>query len=331
MIRENSLKALLIEDNPGDARLIRYYLEENSLLEDTEELELTHVENLTKGLEHLDENAYDFVLLDLGLPESTGLETLDRVLSHSPELPVIVLTGLDDREVAGEAIMWGAQDYLPKDDLNSTQLMRSLQYAIERKKREEQLAALNRINALIRDINKALLTATTRAEIEQAACERFIATEPYTFAMVGEFSSDFEQFLGRYWESVDKRGLESVMVSENRVLGHQPAAKAVQTQEVQVVENIPEEVSAETEEDETAEHEFESVAAIPIVFESVHGVLVVYADRPYAFDEQEREVLGELGRTIGYAITTLEAQGEQVEPDADSSHDPIENEYEDQG
>ncbi|MDX5990114.1 MULTISPECIES: GAF domain-containing protein [Haloferax] len=232
--------------------------------------------------------------------------------------------------------MSGAQDYLPKDDLNSTQLLRSLQYAIERKKREEELTALNRINALIRDINKALLTATTRAEIEQAACERFVATDPYKFAIVGEFSSDFEQFTERHWESVDNHDLEDVMESEGQLLGQQPAAEAIETHEVQVIENITEELLSESEEEETAEPKFESVAAIPLVFEmsvaaiplefgTVHGVLVVYTDRSHAFDEQEREVLGELGQTIGYAMTALKGQIGGAEPRADSPRDSVDD------
>ncbi|ADQ68419.1 response regulator with chey-like receiver, aaa-type ATPase, and DNA-binding domains [Halogeometricum borinquense DSM 11551] len=315
MSPENALKALLVEDNLGDARLITRYLEESSLPSEASELELTHVETLTAGLEHLEKNTYDFVLLDLGLPESTGLETLDRVLSHSPELPVVVLTGLNNREIAVEAIMRGAQDYLPKDDIDSAQLLRSLRYAIERKKREEKLETLNRINALIRDINKALLTATSRAEIEQAVCERFIATDPYQFALVGEFSSDFEEFTKRYWESVDKRDLETVLEVKGQLLGHQLAAEAVRTREVQVIQTVAEGALSEEQKDEIAEHEVKAVAAIPLVFETVHGVLVVYADHPYAFDEQEREVLGELGQTIGYAITSLEAQMERVDLD----------------
>lgn len=322
MIPENPLKVLLIEDNPGDARLITRHLQKSSLPEEAEELELTHVETLTEGLEHLEESAYDFVLLDLGLPESTGLETLDQVLSHSPELPVVVLTGLDDREVAIEAVKWGAQDYLPKDDLDSAQLLRSLRYAIERKEREAQLEELNRINTLIRDINKALVTATTRAEIEQAVCERFVATNPYQFAVVGEFSSDLEQFTTRHWESLDEHDLATVVEDEGRLHGHRPAAEAVRTQKVQVVQNIAEDQTSEAGEEETPEHEFEAVAAIPLVFEAVHGVLVVFADRPYAFDEREREVFGELGETIGYAITALETQIARSESQADSSRDP---------
>jgi PAS domain S-box-containing protein len=131
----SSLKVLLIEDNPGDARLIRETLREIN----TSRYEMEWVDRLSPGLAKLDSEAIDVVLLDLSLPDSHGLETLERTLSPSHEVPIVVLTGLDDEEVAIHALRNGAQDYLIKSEVNNTLLGRSISYAIERKRAEVAL------------------------------------------------------------------------------------------------------------------------------------------------------------------------------------------------
>jgi len=128
------LKILLIEDNPGDALLIRKMLSTAP-----EEFDVAHAVTLADGFELLRSAAFDLLLLDLGLPDSVGLETLDSAFAVFPHLPIIVFTGLAD-EVAGfEAIHRGAQDYLIKAEVDTRQLMRSIRYSMGRKIAEENL------------------------------------------------------------------------------------------------------------------------------------------------------------------------------------------------
>ena len=103
-------KVLLIEDNPGDARLIREMLAE----EPEAPFALHCAERLAHGLEQLSAGETVLVLLDLSLPDSFGLETFAKVYAHSPTVPIIVLTGNDDQTVALSAVKGGAQDYLVK-------------------------------------------------------------------------------------------------------------------------------------------------------------------------------------------------------------------------
>jgi diguanylate cyclase (GGDEF)-like protein len=130
---------LLIEDNPGDARLIREMLAE----EPGAPFRLTCAERLAQGLELLSAAAKSggpaLVLLDLSLPDSLGLETFAKVYAHSPGVPIIVLTGTDDQTVALSAVKGGAQDYLVKGRLERELLLRSMQYSIERKRYQVQL------------------------------------------------------------------------------------------------------------------------------------------------------------------------------------------------
>ncbi len=142
---------LLVEDNPGDVRLIEELLDEAAdrhpgPADDASPGadRLRHAGRLEEGLERLDEGRVDLVLLDLGLPDSTGLATLETVLERARDVPVVVLTGLDDETVGVRAVKQGAQAYLLKDELTPTLLARSIRHAVERKKFERTQAALRR-------------------------------------------------------------------------------------------------------------------------------------------------------------------------------------------
>lgn len=129
------IKVLLIEDEPGDARLIQLMM---SKAEDHVPI-IEQVNTLSTGLERLASEDVDAVLLDLGLPDSSGLDTFIKVHAQVPEVPIIILTCLEDVTVAITAVQGGAQDYLFKNKLNGELLVRSIYYAIERKKTEEAL------------------------------------------------------------------------------------------------------------------------------------------------------------------------------------------------
>jgi signal transduction histidine kinase len=130
-----AIKALLIEDNPGDQLLMREMLGDT----DSAFLELECTDRLSTGLARLKAGDIDIVLLDLTLPDSMGLDTFIDFQVQAPRVPVIVLTGLDDEEVAVQAVREGAQDYLFKGQFYGDLLIRAIRYAIERKHTEETL------------------------------------------------------------------------------------------------------------------------------------------------------------------------------------------------
>ena len=132
---KEKLQILLLEDNPGDARLIQEFLKENR----REKFSLVNAASLAAGLEYLKTSSPDVLLLDLGLPDSQGLNTLEIVILRAPQVPVIVLTGLNNAELAVEAVHAGAQDYLAKGELTGDFLIRVIRYAIERKQAENKL------------------------------------------------------------------------------------------------------------------------------------------------------------------------------------------------
>ena len=122
------LRVLLVEDNAGDASLLRAMFSK----EKAGSFELTHLLRMSEAVVHLAKGAVDVVLLDLGLPDGHGLDTVRRAHAAAPGVPVIVLTGLDDDALAAAAMAEGAQDYLIKGQVESRALPRALRHAIER-------------------------------------------------------------------------------------------------------------------------------------------------------------------------------------------------------
>jgi len=135
---DKTISILLVEDNPGDRRLIQEMLAEASTDELGVIFDLKHVDRLQAGMEYLGQSKVEVVLLDLGLPDSQGLETLRRLHAQASEMPIVVLTGLNDEMVGAQAVNEGAQDYLIKGQVDSLLLRRTIRYAIERKQAEER-------------------------------------------------------------------------------------------------------------------------------------------------------------------------------------------------
>jgi signal transduction histidine kinase len=129
-----SNRVLLIEDNPGDADLVRLRLVESNPLVD-----VSCVNRLADGIASLKEQAPALILLDLNLPDSHGAETFRKVLEKAPDVPVVILSGQDDQALAVKALHQGAQDYLVKGGVTSAQLDRAMRYAIERQALQRSL------------------------------------------------------------------------------------------------------------------------------------------------------------------------------------------------
>jgi signal transduction histidine kinase len=127
-MKEKALQVLVVEDNAGDVRLLREMFSGERL----GSFELTHLLRMSEAEIHLAKGGVDITLLDMGLPDGHGLETVRRAHAAAPGVPLIILTGLDDEALAAEAMTQGAQDYLIKGQIESRALPRALRHAIER-------------------------------------------------------------------------------------------------------------------------------------------------------------------------------------------------------
>jgi len=168
------IKILLIEDNPGDARLIREMLAEVRSVP----FDLEQVNRLQTGLERLTTGGIDVVLLDLSLPDSYGLETFIRVQTQAPHVPIVVLTGFKDETLGIEIVKKGAQDYLVKGQVDGNLLVRSIHYAIERKRADKALresfallSKKNRYETIISTVTRAVHQSINLEEVLENAVE----------------------------------------------------------------------------------------------------------------------------------------------------------------
>ena len=319
----DSLEILLIEDNPGDARLIQ------EMLRGTEELaqrvssdesagntpEITCQTTLQDGVETFESKSIDVVLLDLHLPDSEGLETLETVHEECEGAPIVVLTGLRDQQVGVKAIQRGAQDFLVKDEVTSELLVRTIHHAIERARQErerkhqrKQLEALNRLNRIGHDITHAVITTETRAELEQRVCDRLAESDAYRFAWIGGVNPGSDRVVPRAAAGVEDGYLDAVEISvdEDDETGQGPSGTAIRTGTVQVM-NDTDAPAFEPWRDAALERDFRSSAAIPLIHEDlIYGVLNVYSSSPRAFEGAETTILARIGDVIAHAITAIE-------------------------
>lgn len=146
-MRGKALHVLLVEDNAGDVRLLREMFSN----EQSDSFQLTHMVRMSDAEAHLAKGAVDIVLLDMGLPDAHGIDTVRRARAVAPNVPLIVLTGLEDEALAGEAMKEGAQDYLIKGQIENRALPRALRHAIERQRMQAETDLVRALQLQLRD------------------------------------------------------------------------------------------------------------------------------------------------------------------------------------
>jgi len=164
-MRNKLIRLLLVEDNPGDARLVQEMLSESR----TRPFGLEWADRLSIALDRLAVGDIDVVLLDLGLPDSTGLATFFKTHIRAPKAAIVVLTSLDDEELAIQAVREGAQDYLIKGQVTGSQLARAILYAKQRSQAGEALQQRNRELATLNIIAESLSQSMSLNDVLETA------------------------------------------------------------------------------------------------------------------------------------------------------------------
>ena len=188
MTTTKALRVLIVEDDIVDRKLLDRLLAKSSL----SIAEVVYADRLSAALECLRQSCFDVVLLDLGLPDSRGTESVVNIQRRAPHVPIIVLSGLDDEATATSAVQKGVQDYLIKGQVDSTLLMRSIRYALERKKAERQLQAAEHRYRTIFDNSAVAIMMVDKAE-------RLVSWNQFTEQLLGMSE---EQLLGRSVKSL---------------------------------------------------------------------------------------------------------------------------------
>jgi hypothetical protein len=191
--------------------------------------------------------------------------------------------------------------------LMATDISERRQYERELERQREQLAALDELNGVVRGITEAAIEQSTREEIERVVCDRLADSDSYRFAWMGAVDSR-SRLEPRVEAGIDGyiEGLPSAGRSDDST-GPGPIGDAVRTGEMRVARAVPGEDAPEHLRDDAREFGYQSVAAIPVSHHGMlYGVLCVYSERPDAFAEKERVVVGQLGDVIGHAIAAID-------------------------
>jgi PAS domain S-box-containing protein len=317
------IKVLIIEDNAGDVVLIKEMLAEIRF----KKFELTIVETLKDGLLHLEGNAADVVLLDLSLPDSSGLNTFKRLHGKFPLIPIILMTGLDDEDMAVKTVQEGAQEYLVKGAIDSTLLSRAVLYSIERSrllsmvqselaKREITEIALTKANRALKvlsECNQVVVRAQNEEELFENICR--VLTEIGEFCLVWILLLD-EQFsdsgqrafhcfgndkfnelkmriqanFGKWLEERDSRSTNTVITDDSNWEG---------LERTLLFSNIPELVC-------------NSSISLPLTFGGVKiGFINIYSGEADIFSREEVKLLAELTDDISLGLHSIRIQRER--------------------
>ncbi|MES3516382.1 MAG: PAS domain S-box protein [Natronomonas sp.] len=301
------VRVLCVDDEPEVAELTQIYLQRED-----DRFEVTTATSAADGLQRLEDGEFDCVVSDYDMPKTNGIEFLEAVRRTHPELPFVLFTGKGSEEVASEAISAGVTDYLQKTSNPDqyTLLANRILNAVEQFRATQRAAELDRINRVIRDVNDALVRATTREEIDRRVCEILNDAEPYLFVWIGDPDPDTRRVESRESAGIEEGYLDEITITADETeTGQGPVGRALREGRVATTQNIRDDDRFDPWREAAIERGYESIAAIPLRYgDTAYGCLTVYADSPDAFDDRERRLLADLGDTIAHAYRRIEIQ-----------------------
>ena len=312
-----TVRLLLVEDNPVDALCLKEALEQTK----GANFSISHVETVAEAKESIEKEDFNVVVLDLGLPDSQGIETLIQVQRFLPDIPVVVLSGLDDEILAMEAVAKGAQDYLLKDRLDSHLIVRSLDYAIQRHRilracRHAERVSQRKSRALtvISRCNEVLVRAENEVVFLNDICRIIVESGEYRMAWVGYPLHDEAKSV----QPVAAYGLEEGYFKAVKITwsddetGLGPCGTAIKTMMPVINRNTMTNPAFASWRSEALKRSYASSIALPLIGNAqTLGVLSIYSAEPDIFDKEEVELLSRLADDVSYGVVTIRNRAEK--------------------
>jgi signal transduction histidine kinase/CheY-like chemotaxis protein len=291
------MRVLLVEDNDDDALLIRESLSETKL-------EIHRAERLSTALEQLARGGFDAVLLDLSLPDAWGLDTIGRLRHQAAAVPIVVLTGLNDEEVAVRAVEEGAQDYLIKGQVNGHLLARSLRYAIQRHRAEETLKERNRELLILQKISETILGSLDLKAVLGKILEETMVNDCFDLGNI--------RLLDRSGEMLEVVASRGYRCSEN-VLSHRALARTTESRQSKFGDRLFREPCVEEQLQQCGGYRtlkkegVESFIMVPVRANGeVVGTLQLASRTPRKFKSEEVNLLQTIGNQMGVAVQKVQ-------------------------
>jgi len=285
-------RVLVVEDNQGDAGLVRFALRAESGAEHS--FVSAHALRLEEALVSLRVKPFDLVLLDLSLPDAQGLDTLARVREAAPDLPIVIMTGLNDESMAVEAVRRGAQDYLVKGQADSHAVVRAILYAIERKRIEVQLKMQRARQAALRDVNVAITSTLELDAVLEIFLEKVAQLLPGVAISVRLLNDETGEL-----EPLACRGLDEEAWKKSRTGAR--AKLVLEKGEVIVISVAA--ASGTGEDDFMTRNRLNAYVGVPLKAErETFGVIGFYARERQGFTEDEVDLMTTLAGQAAVAI-----------------------------
>jgi signal transduction histidine kinase/CheY-like chemotaxis protein len=298
------IKILLIEDSPGDARLLE------ELLRETEQVQfdLVHVSRFGDALRALETQTFGVILLDLSLPDAQGVENIARLRRRKNVPPIVVMTGLNDEEVAVQAVQQGAQDYLVKGQVDGYLLARAVRYAIQRHKAEETLKERNRELLVLGRISETILGSLDLKTVLDTILEQAMVSGCFDLGNIRLLDA-----AGETLELAATRGYRDSHSTKrhrrlSRAAGNTPANFADRLFEEPCIEERVQTCPGF----KTFKAEgIESLIIVPIrVDDEVLGIIQLASRTPRKFKPEEINLLKTIGNQVGVAVQKAQLYGQ---------------------
>ncbi|MCX7141428.1 MAG: EAL domain-containing protein [Proteobacteria bacterium] len=306
---------LVIEDDPGDFGLIRVHLRSAGLGHGGDKAPLAWEKTLAAGLALGRTQRPDVVLLDLSLPDSKGIATVEKLRAALRGVPIVVLTGHDDNELAVRAVQAGAQDYLVKGQFAHDALGRAVRYAMVREKLEQDLARSNRLYAALSQCNQAIVRCSDELELFPTVCRVAVELGGMKMAWIGYTDQATQRILpvASFGEGAEYLQDIDISADANSPFGQGPTGTAVREARPYWCQDFLNNPTTAPWHERGRHFGWGASASLPLIRSgSVVGTFTLYAGEANVFDEAARELLLEMSTDIGFALTNFAREAERL-------------------
>ena len=316
---EQTIKILVIEDEPGDFMLVKVYLREAGLAPLACSDTLVWATTLKEGLAATRLSPPDVVLLDLSLPDSSGLITVQTLRANLPDVPIVVLTGNDEKSLALATLESGAQDYLIKGQFDSDALGRAVRHACIRERLEQKLARANRLYAALSQCNQAIVRCTNEEDLLLQVCRIAVNYGNMKMAWIGLTDPLTHKLRVATSFGLGSEYLQDLAIPDQPdcTLADDPTGTAIRENRAVWCHDFIHDPLTCAWHERAASLGWGAMAALPLNrSHAVCGVFNVYLDASSVFDEASQALLLEMSTDISFALTNFVKEAERKQAHA---------------